>query len=155
MSGGGTQTTTEQSQTSYPQWTQDAQQKTYQTGGSMVENFLRNPQYAVAGFNTDQMKGMDLARDSARQVFTAPHLSAPASPNLTASTVGGSQIQDGMNPYLDSVGKTTLDNMRREYQNSDAMLASKYAAGGGWVAPEKPSRAGRPLVATTRMSPRP
>jgi hypothetical protein len=28
MSGGGTQTTTEQSQTSYPKWTQEAQQNT-------------------------------------------------------------------------------------------------------------------------------
>jgi hypothetical protein len=133
MSGGGTQTTTEQSQTSYPQWTQDAQQKTYTTGGSMLENFLRNPQYSVAGFNTDQMKGMDLARDSARQVYTAPQINVPGSAPMTASAaqVTPGAIQAGINPYLDSVGKSTLDNMRREYQNSDAMLAAKYAAGGG------------------------
>ena len=36
-----------------------------------------------------------------------------------------------MNPYLDSVGRTTLDNMRREYLNADAMNAAKYAAQGG------------------------
>jgi hypothetical protein len=136
MSGGGTQTTTEQSQTSYPQWSQDAQQNTYGVGKGMMENFLRNPQYATAGFSTDQLKGFDLARDSARQVYTAPQLSAPGSPDLTAAMSSAAQvtpgaIQAGMNPYLDSVGKTTLDALRREHLNNDAMIAAKYAAQGG------------------------
>lgn len=124
MSGGGTQTTTERSQTSYPQWTQDAQANTYQVGRGQIENFLRNPQYSVAGTTTDMLKGMDLARGTAQDVFTAPRLQAPGNPNLTASTIDAS-----MNPYLKAVGDTTLDNMRREYGNADAALASKYAAG--------------------------
>lgn len=133
--GGSSSSTTEQSQTSYPQWTQDAQQKTYSTGGGMLENFLRNPQYAVAGMNTDQMKGFDLARDTARTAYTAPQLSAPGNPNLTAATSNAAQVTPDaikalMNPYLETVGNTTLDNMRREYNNADAGLAAKYAAAG-------------------------
>jgi hypothetical protein len=76
------------------------------------------------------LKGMDLARGTAQDVFTAPRLQAPGNPNLTASTVGGSQVMAGMNPFLESVGNTTLDAMRREYGNADAGLASKYAAAG-------------------------
>jgi hypothetical protein len=126
MSGMGTstQSSTEQSQTSYPQWTQDAQANTFQVGRGQLENFLRNPQYSVAGTTTDMLKGYDLARETAQQAYTAPQLRAPGSPNLTASTIDAS-----MNPYLKAVGDTTLDNMRREYGNTDAALASKYAAG--------------------------
>lgn len=120
------------SQTSYPQWTQDAQQGTFQAGTGMLQNFLRNPQYSVAGFTTDAMKGMDLARNTARSAYTMPRIEAPGTDraNLTASTVGRDQIMAGMNPFLESVGNTTLDNMRREYANTDAALASKYAAAG-------------------------
>jgi hypothetical protein len=134
MSGGGTQTTTEQSQTSYPQWTQDAQQNTYSTGMGMLENFLRNPQYAVAGLTTDQLKGFDLARDTARQVFTAPQLSAPGNPNLTAAMSSAAQvtpdaIKGMMNPYIDAVESRALDSLRRSHLDNDAAIAAKYAAG--------------------------
>lgn len=136
MSGGGTQTTTEQSQTSYPQWTQDAQANTYGVGKGQIENFLRNPQYSVAGTTTDMLKGMDLARGTAQDVFTAPKLEAPnGGQNLQAAYGAAAQItpeaiQGQMNPYLRNVGDETLGAMRREYLNADAGLASKYAAGG-------------------------
>lgn len=123
--GTSTQSSTEQSQTSYPQWTQDAQANTFSVGRGQLENFLRNPQYTVAGTPTDMLKGYDLARETAQQAYTADPLRAPGSPNLTASTIDAS-----MNPYLRNVGDTTLDAMRREYMNTDANLASKYAAGG-------------------------
>lgn len=134
--GTSTQSSTEQSQTSYPQWTQDAQQKTYQTGGSMLENFLRNPQYAVAGMNTDQMKGFDLARDTARTAYTAPQINVPGSPNLnaaygTAAQVTPGAIQQFMNPYISSVIDPTVAKMRGERDNSAAAIGAKYAAQGG------------------------
>jgi hypothetical protein len=122
--GGSSSSTTETSQTTYPKWQQDALAGTYTTGKGQLENFLRNPQYSVAGFTTDTLKGMDLARETAQQAYTAQPLQAPGNPNLTASTVDAS-----MNPYLKNVGDTTLDAMRREYGNADAGLASKYAAG--------------------------
>ncbi len=70
MSGLGTssQKSTQSSWNMYPEWTQNAQQDTYQTGVGMLENFLRNPQYATAGFNPDQLKAFDLARGSAQDV---------------------------------------------------------------------------------------
>lgn len=134
--GGSSSSTTEQSQTSYPQWTQDAQQKTYSTGGSMLENFLRNPQYAVAGMNTDQMKGYDLARDTARTAYTAPQINVPGSPNLnaaygTAAQVTPGAIQQFMNPYISSVIDPTVAKMRGERDNSAAAIGAKYAAQGG------------------------
>lgn len=134
--GTSTQSSTEQSQTSFPQWSQDEQANTFYTGKGMLENFIRNPQYAQAGMTTDQRKAMDLARDSARKVFTAPQLGAPAGgTNLeaaygTAAQITPGGIQEMMNPYLKNVGDAALDASRREYLNTDANLASKYAAGG-------------------------
>lgn len=133
--GGSSSSTTEQSQTSYPQWTQDAQANTYQVGRGQLENFLRNPQYTVAGTPTDMLKGYDLARETAQQAYTAPKLQAPAGgQNLqaaygTAAQITPEGIRSQMSPYLQSVGNTTLDAMRREYGNADAGLAAKYAAG--------------------------
>lgn len=133
--GTSTQSSTERSQTSYPQWTQDEQANTFYSGKGMIENFLRNPQYAQAGMTTDQRKAMDLARDSAQKVFTAPQLMAPGGgTNLEAAYGRAAEVTPGdiqglMNPYLRNVGDAAIDASRREYQNTDASLASKYAAG--------------------------
>lgn len=138
MSGGGTQTTTEQSQTTYPQWTQDAQANTYGVGKGQLENFLRNPQYSVAGTTTDMLKGMDLARGTAQDVFTAPKLEAPGGgQNLqaaygTAAQVTPGAIQAGMNPYMSSVIDTTMNSMRRERDNQLASASAKAAAAGSF-----------------------
>ena len=141
MSGGGTQTTTEQSSTTYPQWTQDAGQNTYSTGAGMLENFLRNPQYAIAGQTTDQMKAYDLSRDIARTAFTNSPVTVNGSPNLTAAyaspaamtaaQVTPGAIQGMMNPYMGDVRKVALDDLRRTHLDNDASIAAKYAAGAG------------------------
>lgn len=134
--GTSTQSSTEQSQTSYPQWTQDAQQQTWQTGNGMLQNFLRNPQYAVAGMNTDQMKAFDLARNTARTAYTAPQINVPGSPNLTAAMGTAAQVTPGaiqqfMNPYISSVIDPTVAKMRGERDNAAAAIGAKYAAQGG------------------------
>jgi hypothetical protein len=150
--GGSSSSTTEQSQTSYPQWTQNAQQDTYQTGTGMLENFLRNPQYQVAGFSSDTKKGMDFARDTARQVYEAPSLSAPAAGGNLTTTMGqaasmspasmtpasmrgaqvtGGEINSFMNPYLQVVLDPTIANMNRARNTTDAQIGAKYAAQGG------------------------
>lgn len=134
MSGGGTQTTTEQSSTTYPQWTQDAGQSTWQTGAGMLENFLRNPQYAIAGQNSDQMKAYDLSRDIARTAFTNSPVTVNGNPNLTAFNASAAQVTPGgiqgmMNPYMENVQKVTMDNLRRAHLDNDASIAAKYAAG--------------------------
>lgn len=126
--GTSTQSSTEQSQTSYPQWSQDAQQNTYGVGKGMMENFLRNPQYATAGFSTDQLKGFDLARDSARKVFESTAMTAPGSPNLTAALGQAAQVDASMNPYLRDVVDTTRNTMTRDWRDKDASLAAGSAA---------------------------
>lgn len=137
--GGSSSSSTETSQTSYPQWTQDAQARTYGVGTGMLENFLRNPQYATAGFTTDQMKGFDLARDTVRQAYTASPLTAPGNPNLnaaygTAAQGSAAQLsptgyQSFMNPYMQDVVNTTRDTIQRDYADKSAGLSAKYAAG--------------------------
>lgn len=140
--GGGTTTTTEQSQTSFPQWTQDAQADTYSQGKGMLTNFLRNPQYQVAGFGSDSLKGFDLARDSARNVFEAAPNAVPAGGgNLTpamgtAARANGAQLSPGeigqfMNPFMGAVLDPTIARMRGERDNSAAAIGAKYAAQGG------------------------
>lgn len=133
--GESSSSSTEQSQNMFPQYTQDAKADLLSTGTGMMEQFLRNPQYAVAGQTTDQLKGYDLARDTAREAYTAPQITVPGSSNLTASMGTAAQvtpgaIKGGMNPFLDTVGNTTLDSMRKEYLNADAGLAAKYAGSG-------------------------
>lgn len=134
--GGSSSSTTEQSQTMFPQWTQDAQQNTYQVGTGMLENFLRNPQFATAGFTTDQLKGFDLARDSARSIFGSSPGTVPGAPNLvaaksTAAQVTPDGIQQFMNPFLSSVVDPTVAKMRGERNNAAAAIGAKYAAQGG------------------------
>lgn len=126
--GTSTQSSTEHSQTSYPQWSQDAMQNTYSTGAGMMENFLRNPQYAVAGMNTDQMKGMDLARDSARNIFGASAGSAPSFVNLNPVNANAATVDASMNPFLKNVVDTTRETMQRDWRDKDASLAASSAA---------------------------
>lgn len=127
--GGSSSSSTEQSQTSYPQWTQDAQANTYSTGKGMLENFLRNPQYQVAGFGSDSLKGFDLARDSARSVFeTGPGSVPGAGGNLNASMGTAASVDASMNPYLQNVVDTTRNTMTRDWQDKDASLAARSAA---------------------------
>ena len=131
--GTSTQKSTENSQTTYPQWTQDAYQDTYGVGSGMLENFLRNPQYAVAGMNTDQMKGFDLARDSARNIFTNPASVAPGSPmlnpvNASAAEMSAASVDASMNPHIQNVVDTTRNTMTRDWRDKDASLAAASAA---------------------------
>jgi hypothetical protein len=128
--GSSSSSSQETSQQSFPQWTQDAQQNTFQMGTGMLTNFLRNPKYSVAGFTPDALKGFDLARDTARTAYTGGPTQAPNANTLNVANVTGADIQGGMNPFLETVGNRAIDAQRREYANTDAALASKYAAAG-------------------------
>lgn len=130
----------ETSQTSYPQWTQDAQANTFQMGTGMLNNFLRNPRYSVAGFTPDALKGFDLARQTAQNVYTAPHLYAPDQTNLLRAATGTAaqgqaaqlapgQISTFMNPYMQNVVDTTMASLGRERDKAAADIGARAAAG--------------------------
>ncbi|MCZ4270888.1 hypothetical protein [Maritalea porphyrae] len=45
-----------------------------------------------------------------------------------AHTVDGEQIIEGMNPYLEGVGRDTINTMRRERDNTDAKIGARHAS---------------------------
>ena len=126
--GGGEVTSTQTSANNMPPWLTAAQQNLAGAGFNMNAPFMNTPLYQVAGLNADQMKGMDLTRQMGKNAFTTPRPSVSGAGPIQAEQVDGQQIREMMNPFLDSVGKSTLGNMRREYQNTDAMMAGRAAA---------------------------
>lgn len=137
-SGGDTQTTTQHTDqtggTTYAPWTQDLQRAIGGIGLGLSQNFFgQAPKSAVAGFNLDQQKGFDLARGTALQygVDNASSLinGLGDRSQAQAATIDTDRIGELMNPYMQTVGRNTVDSMRREYQNNDASMASRYANG--------------------------
>lgn len=131
MSGGGTQTTTSTQETMNPPWTQDATQGLTGAGFNMNSPFMQTPGFQIAAMTPDQMRAFDMTRQNAlfAQNAQRPSVMGDDGPGqVQAHQVDGPQIHGMMNPYLDSVGRSTLGNMRREYQNTDAMLAGRAAA---------------------------
>lgn len=126
--GGGDVTTTSTSASNLPPWLNAAQANLTGAGFNMNAPFLNTPLYQVAGLNADQMKAMDLTRQMGKTAFTEARPSTSGVNPINAAQVDGRQIQEMMNPFLESVGRSTLGNMRREYQNTDAMMAGRAAA---------------------------
>ena len=130
--GGQTSTTKEE----LPPHVVEAQKHLINTGQRLTDPFVQNaPQYAVAGFTPDQMKGFDLTRTMAETAFNTPTgmLTGNAA---QARGVGPAQLNPGeinqfMNPYNQAVIGTTLGNMRRERDNASAGIGARYAAQAG------------------------
>lgn len=132
MSSGGTQTTTSNEQTAYAPWTQNAQQDAAGIGFNMNQNFMQAPGFAVAGMNPDQMRAIDQARKTMLQGNSGERPSVMGLGQAETHQLGGKDFQEFMNPYLDSVGKSALGAMNKEYGNTDASLAAKYAGMGSF-----------------------
>lgn len=130
----------------FPQYVQDAQQASLGLAAGMSAPWMTPQDSRIAGFTEDQLMAQDLARQTAQggygtdfsgNVRDAAFAGRDAINNTAQSNadavraagqgITGADIQAMMNPYLDDVGKTTLDNMRREYQNAQAGLDAKYA----------------------------
>lgn len=87
--------TTQNSTQSVPQYVSDAQQALMGYGSNQLAPFLSsNPNYAVAGTNTDQQTGYDLTRQLAQGAFT----NSPSLPSWYGSN-GGSGMALGANTY--------------------------------------------------------
>lgn len=130
MSKGSSQSSTERSTTSYAPWIQDAQQDVAGAAYNMAEGLLYASPFARAAMNADQRKGYDLARLSARNAFEGNDkigMVDQSGGRATAAQLDPNEVNALMNPYLKNVLGTAMDTGRREYQNADAALASKYA----------------------------
>ena len=137
MSFGGqtdNQTQQQNATTTFPEWTQQAQQDLAGAAFNVLSPHIYTPGNMNAAQNPDQMRAFDMMRQNAVQSQRADRpsvmqQSGSYDPRMVeAQQLDPDEINQHMNPYLDSVGKSTIGNMRREYQNTDAMMAGRAAA---------------------------
>ncbi|MBI1620367.1 hypothetical protein [Aquamicrobium zhengzhouense] len=121
--GGGT--------SSYAPWTQNMQTAIGQMALAQNAGNLGPRDSAIAGFTPDQLKAFDMARGTAAQFGAGNSGSDTFSALLGQSRIGPDDWKEHMNPYLDSVGRDAVNNMRREHENAQAGLSARYAARGG------------------------
>lgn len=114
-------------QTMYPDWYTAQQQGLINTGNGMLGNFLRNPNYSVAGNNPDQETAFDMARHTMINTYDTPGLNATGRGQVT-----GAGIQGMMNPFLQGVIDPTVQNMRKGYETNRAEIGARAAASGGF-----------------------
>lgn len=130
-----TQTTTQNtsggSNTTYAPWTQTLPQGL--AGISFAQNVgnLTPAANPIAGFTPDQLQGMDYARTYANNQFGG------GKPDYMT----GTSYQEYMNPWLQDVGRTTVEGLRREHTNNmsraDARAANTTAFGGSGATLER------------------
>jgi hypothetical protein len=129
---GGTQTTTSTEQQAFAPYIQNAQQDAMGIGFNLNKQFMQAPGFAVAGMNPDQMRAFDMTRQDAVAAQRSQRPSVMGLGQAETHQLGGKDFQEFMNPYLDSVGKSALGAMNKEYGNTDATLAAKYAGMGSF-----------------------
>ncbi|MBB3997189.1 hypothetical protein [Aureimonas pseudogalii] len=150
MSKGGdkTQTTTQNTSTTYAPWTQAAGQNGYTSAAGMTNPFLQTPAYSVAGLNPDQTKAFDLARQMAQGAFTGSATGVPTGASMTAAQVGapgstgassataaqlgGGDYQAFLNPFINGVVTQAANKARGELRQTNADIGAKYAAAGAF-----------------------
>lgn len=153
-----TGTSTNTNTVDFPEYVQKAQEAGLGVASSLAMPWLQPQDARIAGFNEDQLMGQDLARWNARGTqgtdysravtnaaqqgrdsmrdagVAAGQIMSGGADEIRAAGQGitGADITAMMNPYLDDVGATTLDNMRREYQNAQAGLDARFANEGSF-----------------------
>lgn len=137
--GGGTTETTQS--TNYAPWISQAQQAAL--GASLGQNlpFLQNSQYGHAGFNPDQQKAFDLARDMVGQYGPGSNDRSGAAGYVKnaigmagqggrseAAQLGGNDFQEFMNPFLETALVPATDELQRQTENARAGQGARMAA---------------------------
>jgi len=124
----GQQKTTQE--TSYPDYVTNAQQGLTTAAYGIASPFAQGQKYSLAGQTADQQKAAELARTSALGAFNTDYSTriADQAKGYNATTVNGGDITGLMNPYLESVGASTLGNMRRERDATDAGIGARNAS---------------------------
>lgn len=135
MGGSSTSTSTENAQQRYAPWIQEGQQDVAGAGFNMNSPFVMTPQFGIAPQTADQLKAYDLARQTTKNVYGAPDLSAQVgllSPqSMTAAQIGNVNVGEFMNPYMSDVVDTTRRTMQGDFQDKDAAISATYAGRAG------------------------
>lgn len=118
--------------TQFPQWYEAAA-----TANTLP--FAQPQKNMVAGLTEDQLMAGNLARQGARNAYSGTDY---ASQILGAGApISGNDAMKLANPYLQSIGRDTIDAMRRERDNTDAQIgarnANSIAFGGSGAALER------------------
>jgi hypothetical protein len=115
----GSSTTTQKTQ--FPEWYEAAAEK-------LTRPFAESPTAQVAGLTEDQMMAGNLSRQLAQGAFGNTSLADYANRIEGAGTaVTGDDIKGLMNPYLETVGRTVLNDMGREKSNANAAIGARNA----------------------------
>lgn len=144
--GGGNKTQTTTQETDYGKWISDAQKAALGIAGAQNAGAIgRSGDYSHAGFNMDQQKGFDSVRDMLNQWGPGTDNSAGArdmlgqvgsylgqGTNGQAARLGGSDFQEFMNPYLQTVLQPATDELQRQTENARAGLGARAAAAGSY-----------------------
>lgn len=142
--GGGTTQTTQE--TNYGPWISDAQKAALGIAGIQNAGAIgRSSDYSHAGFNMDQQKGFDSVRGMLNQWGPGTNNSAGAQgmvgqigsylgqgTNAQAARLGGTDYQEFMNPYLETVLQPATDELQRQTENARALQGGKAAASTGY-----------------------
>lgn len=144
--GGGNKTQQTTQQNNYDPWISGAQKDIF--GISAIQNagdINRSSQYSHAGFNPDQQKGFDSVRGMLNQWGPGTNNSAGAQgmigqigsylgqgTNAQAARLGGTDYQEFMNPYLQTVLQPATDELQRQTENARAGLGARAAAAGSF-----------------------
>lgn len=111
-------TTSTTQQTSYPDWFNAAA-----TANTLPH--MQPQKNMIAGLNEDQLMAGNLARQGARNANSGPDY---ASAIMSAGgPVSGEDAMALANPFLQSVGRDTVNSMRSERDNSSAQIGARNA----------------------------
>jgi len=94
--------------------------------------FMQPQKNMTAGLTEDQLRAGNLARQGARTAYSGNDYAsriADAGQGYQAAKVTGQDAVELMNPYLDSVGRDTLNALRREHGNTAAEIGARTASG--------------------------
>lgn len=129
--GGGTQTTTETKAVDPKVAAQ--QGKIIDLGNQITSPFMQTPAFGVAGLNPDQDAAINGTRDLFTEIqnYRGPTGQAGLG-NASAAQLDPNAIAKFQNPFTDQVIDTSLNNMRRNYDQTDANLGARLAAAGAY-----------------------
>lgn len=119
--GGGTDTSTQE--VTYPQYIEDAQRRYYGAREGWMDEAVRNGGMPLATLSRDQYRAGDMLRG----MVAEPSRNWAGDIMAAGAPVTGEEIVDGMNPFLDRVGRDTLAAMGREHGNRAAEIGARAA----------------------------
>lgn len=109
-----------------PDYINTAQEFLVNAGIGMAAPHIQGSDSAIAGQNVDQLKAAELARKSSTGAFNTDYSTAIA--DMGDNSNYAEDLQQYMNPYLEQVGRNTLNEMDRDKRAADASIGARNAS---------------------------